>query len=99
MPTADIRGQVRKAIEATPQRERILRVSLFGSFARGAEREGSDIDLLIEFTSPVGFFDLDRLQRELERSLLRPVDLVTPASLSPYCRAEVLGDAVPVYGS
>ncbi len=97
MPAPDIRPQLAQALRHVSLRDRIRRVSLFGSHARGTAKPGSDIDLLVEFSAPVGFFDLDSLQRELERVLRRPVDLVTPASLSPHFRAEALRDALPVY--
>ena len=99
MPTADIRRQIESAIDGVSLRHRIRRVSLFGSYAREAQGEGSDVDLLVEFSAPMGYFDLAQVQRELERSLLRSVDLVTPAALSPYIRGEVLRDSVPVYES
>ena len=31
-------------------------LSLFGSYARGQELPGSDIDLLVEFSAPIGLF-------------------------------------------
>ena len=66
MPTADLRREILIALHHVPLHERIRRVSLFGSYARGAAHAGIDIDLLIEFSSPVGFFGLDRVQRDLE---------------------------------
>jgi hypothetical protein len=97
MSAPDIRPQLAQALRHVSLRDRIRRVSLFGSHARGSARRESDVDLLIEFFSPVGFFDLVRVQAELERSLRKPVDLVTPASLSPHIRGEALRDAVLVY--
>lgn len=99
MLTADLRHEIVIVLHKVPGRDRIRRVSLFGSYARGATHEGSDIDLLIKFSAPVGFFDLVRVQRDLERSLQRKIDLVTPGALSPYFRGEVLRTAVPVYES
>ena len=99
MTSPDLRQQLDHALRGVSLRSRIRRVSLFGSHARGTARPGSDVDLLVEFSAPVGFFDLSRVQRQLEDSLRRPVDLVTPASLSPHIRGEVLRDAVLVYES
>lgn len=56
---------------------------LFGSLARDEAREGSDIDLLVEFDRPVGLFHLLRLQEELEQALGATVDLVMPSGLRP----------------
>lgn len=99
MPLTPFQYRLRGAIERIPERQHIRRVSLFGSHAKGTARPDSDIDLLVEFSSPVGLFTLVRMQRELERTLHAPVDLVTPPVLSPYIRPHVLRDAIPVYES
>jgi uncharacterized protein len=69
-------------------------LALFGSLARGDDREGSDVDVLVTFepgrTPGLAFF---ALQDELSALLGRPVDLNTPASLSPYFRDQVLREA------
>jgi uncharacterized protein len=51
-------------------------IALFGSFARGDETPESDIDLLVDFTRPVGMEIVD-LTLELEEILAHKVDLVT----------------------
>ena len=58
MLTTDIHRQVQAAVELVSLRDRIRRVSLLGSRARGTADAGSDIDLLVEFASPVSLFDL-----------------------------------------
>lgn len=69
---------------------------LFGSVARGEERPGSDVDLLVEFDRPTGLFGLIRLQHRLEEILGCAVDLGTPESLRPRIRDAVRGEAVRV---
>ncbi len=76
---------------------RSLRV--FGSVARGTAGPTSDIDLLVQFSQPVGLLCLVRLQRELAEVLGRPVDLVTEKALSPYFRSQVLAEAQVIYES
>jgi predicted nucleotidyltransferase len=66
---------------------------LFGSAARGEETPESDIDLLVDFCVPKGFFELVRLEGELEDFFGRPVDLMTEAGLSPYLREPILSSA------
>jgi uncharacterized protein len=97
MASPDIRRQIARAVGQLSLRKNVRRIALFGSHARRQATTGSDVDLLVEFASPVGFFELDRMQRELEQSLHRRVDLVTPHSLSPHLRDEALRDAVAVY--
>jgi predicted nucleotidyltransferase len=65
----------------------IKRIGLFGSYARGEQREDSDIDLLVEFDegkkSYDNFMDLCFF---LEDILGKRIDLLTPESLSPFIR-------------
>jgi predicted nucleotidyltransferase len=58
----------------------IKRVGLFGSFANGTAKEYSDIDLLLEFDTPIGFKFMV-LSEFLEKRLGRKVDLLTPDGL------------------
>jgi predicted nucleotidyltransferase len=99
MPSRPIIPQLRQAIEALSLRDRIRRVALYGSHARGTAHAQSDIDLVVEFGEPVDYLDLMQAQRELEQALRAPVDLVTPDGLSPYLREDVLREAVAVYGA
>jgi len=75
----------------------IRRLSVFGSVARGEERPGSDIDLLVEFSDRVTLLDLVRAERELSVELGHKVDLVTPASVSPHLRERIQKDARVLY--
>ena len=69
-------------------------VSLFGSVARGESTEESDIDLLVEFSQPIGLLQFVELKRLLEDLLGRPVDLVTPKALKPQLRDRILKEAI-----
>lgn len=51
-------------------------IALFGSYARDEQKQDSDIDLLVDFTTPVGMEIVD-LAIELEEILGHKVDLVT----------------------
>lgn len=69
---------------------------LFGSVARDEATPTSDVDLLVEFSKPVGYFGLFSLQEYLEKLLNSPVDLGTPESLKPRLRERIMGEAVRV---
>ncbi len=71
-------------------------LSLFGSASRDEAGPASDVDLLVEFDRPVGYFGLFALQDYLESLLGCKVDLGTPDSLKPHIRARVLGECVRV---
>jgi uncharacterized protein len=69
---------------------------LFGSVARNDATSTSDVDLLVEFNRPVGYFGLFALQDYLEKLLGCPVDLGTPDSLKPYIKERVMGELIRV---
>jgi predicted nucleotidyltransferase len=71
-------------------------LALFGSAVRGESGEGSDVDLLVEFSRPVGLFEFIDVKEFLEGILGRPVDLATPDSIHPRLRERVLREALHV---
>ena len=87
------------SIAAFCRRNRIRRLSLFGSILRDDFREGSDIDILAEFEPGCvpGLLRMAGLELELGEVLGRKVDLRTVAELSRTFRDEVLREAVPQY--
>lgn len=69
---------------------------LFGSVARDEATSASDVDLLVEFNRPVGYFGLFALQDYLEKLLGCPVDLGTLISLKPYIKERLMGELIRV---
>jgi uncharacterized protein len=76
---------------------RISRLRLFGSAARGEDRPDSDVDLIVEFEAPVGYFELIRAEEDLSTFFGRRVDLLTEPAISPYIREEVLKTARVIF--
>lgn len=74
----------------------IKSLSLFGSVARKEATATSDVDLLVKFNRPVGYFGLFALQDYLEKLFDCPVDLGTPDSLKPYIKEQVMGELIRV---
>lgn len=73
-----------KKISAFLRKEGVIKVAVFGSYARGEEKPGSDIDLLVEFSETKGLLTLVRIEREISEFLGVKVDLLTEESISPY---------------
>ena len=69
-------------------------LSVFGSAARNEARPDSDVDLLVEFDRPTGFFGLFRVQYRLEEILGCKVDLVTRSGVHPALRDRIFAEAV-----
>ena len=60
------------------------------------DKDGSDLDLLVDPLPGVTLFDLGGLQVELEEMLGVPVDLLTPEDLPLKYRQKVLLEALPI---
>jgi predicted nucleotidyltransferase len=77
-------------------RHGVREVRVFGSFVRGEQKPGSDLDLLVYLEKGRGFSDLLEFCEEVEAALGRRVDVVTDDGLSPFIRDRVLAEAVPL---
>jgi predicted nucleotidyltransferase len=66
----------------------IKRLSYFGSYADGTQTEESDIDFLVEFTTPtISLIKLSGLKNRLEERLGLSVDLIhAPIPLESYIK-------------
>lgn len=93
---------VKKLAAAAPalrSRYGIERIGIFGSFARGEQKPGSDVDVLVEFAA--GHATLSNfvgLADHLEALFKRKVDLVTREGLDRYIRENVEAEVIWVEG-
>lgn len=60
----------------------VIRVGVFGSFARGSQSPASDVDIIVELAEPTFDHYMD-LKFRLEDVLGRPVDLVMADTVKP----------------
>lgn len=93
-PVVETKQDVLQVLHASREQLRALgvkRLGLFGSFVRGQQRPGSDVDLLVEFEPGQKTFDhFMQVAFLLEDVLQRQVEIVTPESLSPYIGPQIL---------
>jgi hypothetical protein len=77
------------------KRNRVRRLSLFGSVLREDFGPDSDVDILVEFEpgTRMGLIRLSGLEIELGEIVGRKVDLNTPGFLSKYYREQILTEA------
>ena len=61
----------------------LIKIGLFGSYARGEQREDSDIDLAVEIESSNKFRSFFGLKAYLEDGLQKRIDLGIESSLKP----------------
>jgi len=96
-----VRPSVALDLERAAVREAVSRYNttnprVFGSVLHGTDRDGSDLDLLVDPLPGTTLFHLGGLLEELQDILGVPVDLATPRALPERFRAEVLAEARPV---
>jgi len=70
----------------------VSQIGIFGSYVRGEQREGSDVDVLVDFSRPVGFVTFIKLESRLREILGRNVDLVTRNALKPHIGRRILDE-------
>lgn len=85
--------QNRLAVREAVNRLHTTNPRIFGSVLRSSDKEGSDLDLLVDALPGTTLFDLGGLQDELETLLGVRVDVVTPADLPVKIRQKVLNEA------
>ncbi len=86
----------RSAVREAVNRFRTSNPRVFGSVLHGTDRDGSDLDLLVDTLPGATLLDLGGLQDDLESLLGIHVDLLTPGDLPLKFRAKVVAEAQPV---
>lgn len=71
----------REAIRAIAAQHKALDVMVFGSVARGEDRPGSDLDLLVRFRPDASLFDLTGLAEDVEELTGVHVDVISEGGL------------------
>lgn len=86
------RGELRETL----RRHGVANPEIFGSAARGDDREGSDVDILVDFPPGTSIIDIIGIQHELEDMLGVPVDLVPRNGLKERVRSRAAKDLLPL---
>jgi uncharacterized protein len=72
-------------------------LALFGSASRNEASETSDVDLLVEFTHPIGLLHLIGTEQYLEDLLGTKVDLVLRRAVIPELKARIFSEAMNAF--
>lgn len=88
--------QHRDRIRQIALSHRVSDVRVFGSVLRGEDRDGSDLDLLVEPTTETTLMDIGAIRYELNELLGIPIDVLTPNALPDKFRQRVLDEAEPL---
>jgi predicted nucleotidyltransferase len=85
----EIENKLRQLKPELTDKFHVSKIGYFGSFANDNQTDKSDLDLLVEFTKPIGweFFTLERF---LEQAFGMRVDLVTKNALKERVKETIL---------
>ena len=77
---------------------KVKELGIFGSYVRGEQKKGSDLDILVEFeeSANLSLLDFIRLENYLSDMLGVKVDLVEKQALKPRIGKHVLEEVVQV---
>jgi predicted nucleotidyltransferase len=91
--------QTLRGHEAELRAAGVVRLSLFGSTARGDSRPDSDIDLLAVFddTRRLSLLDVIHIQNQIADLLGAPVDLIEEGTLKPRVQKSVEAEVVRAF--
>jgi len=89
LSTAELETKLKELKPELAAKFNVSRIGYFGSYATNQQTPLSDIDLLVEFSKPIGwsFFTLESF---LEKSFGMPIDLVTENSLKTRIKNDIL---------
>ena len=93
---ADIITLLQKQKEDLASRYPIASLAVFGSFARNENVEGSDVDILVEFSDSIGIKFID-LAEELEDILKLKVDLVSRKGIKQKYFEHIQSEMISLY--
>ena len=74
------------------------KIKIFGSYARGEQKEASDLDVIVEFEKRKSLLELVGIEQELEDHLGIKIDLLTEASISPYLMERIKKESKVILG-
>ncbi len=94
---AQLLPHLRTVMPALRERYGVRALSVFGSYVRGEQHAGSDLDLLVEFDDrPLTLLEFIRLENELSELLNVKVDLVEKGTLKPHIGHHILQEVIQI---
>ena len=88
---------IKKGIKKILLKHGVKKIAIFGSYARGEAKRGSDIDIIVEFSKRKSILDIVGIEQELSDNLGITVDLLTEKSISPYLIDSIRKEMIQIY--
>lgn len=98
MNVEEIKEMLARHMEELKGRFKVKEIGIFGSYVKGEQKEGSDLDILVEFeeNARLSLLDVVGLEIELSDLLGVKVDLVEKRNLKPYIGKRILNEVIYV---
>ncbi len=78
------------------QKYKVKKIAIFGSYVRGEQKEGSDVDITVEFSKPVSLLHIVSVENYLSDILAVKVDVVPTKNIRKELKDAILKEAVPI---
>ena len=92
----EILKKLRQEMPHLKEKYHVEKIGIFGSYVRGEQRPDSDLDLMVTFSQPIGFFKFIELEDYLTEKLGVRVELVTSDAIKPLIRKQVFEETIYV---
>jgi len=92
----EVKAILKEHKDEVVQKYRVSEIGIFGSFVRGEQKRGSDIDILVEFTprNIPGLLRLIEMEIYLEKLLRKKVDVVIKSGIRPELKKGILKEVI-----
>ncbi len=92
MGITEIKEILKKHKAELENKYHISEIGIFGSYVKNEQTHQSDIDILVDFSSPISLFEFINIEEELSKALNRKVDLVSRNALKPHIGKHILAE-------
>ena len=89
--------EIENKVVSLLEKNNVKTIGIIGSYARGVQRQDSDLDILVNFKDRKSLLTLVRIERELSETIGVKVDLLTEQSVSPYLIARIKSEMKVIY--
>jgi predicted nucleotidyltransferase len=90
----DIKAVLERRKPEIQRKFKVKEIGIFGSYTKGKQKEKSDVDILVEFSEPVGLFEFMDLEEYLQSLFGVKVDLVSRKALKPHIGERILREVI-----
>ena len=88
--------EIKKKITPILKKYKVTRAGVFGSYARGEQKQNSDVDILIEIGDCADLVELIRLKKLIEKKINKKIDLVEYGNIRKEIKENILNEEISI---